>query len=356
MPRSKDMCLPVERSTLFRASPTASWILLRDGRSRSPDRTAGQVLICRIPRWAGRCTCELGVQSRSRNPASVDDALDARFRDGLRALKTGRTGFTRASATARNEPVATTIARALHAGAIRQFGQGQDFAPASFASRKHIPSALDIRTCVQRLTDAQPLLLVIDEFGKNLEHFAVAGNEGDPFLLQELAEMTQGTGAAPLIIVTMQHLSFDEYVQDSSTARRKEWSKVQGRFQDIPYIETPAQSRRLIASAIQQHEVLREAASQWTLLHRDVLDAQGLRDIAEDAAAAIPLHPLALAVLPDLCSRYGQNERTLFSFLTSSEPSALPAYLAATRWAPGAPLPLVGIDLLYDYFLGHPPA
>ncbi|MCV6978600.1 hypothetical protein H7J11_29625 [Mycobacterium bourgelatii] len=201
------------------------------------------------------------------------------------------------------------------------------------------------------MTDAQPLLLVIDEFGKNLEHFAVAGNEGDPFLLQELAEMTQGTGAAPLIIVTMQHLSFDEYVQDSSTARRKEWSKVQGRFQDIPYIETPAQSRRLIASAIQQHEVLREAASQWTLLHRDVLDAQGLRDIAEDAAAAIPLHPLALAVLPDLCSRYGQNERTLFSFLTSSEPSALPAYLAATRWAPGAPLPLVGIDLLYDYFL-----
>ncbi|OBK22397.1 hypothetical protein [Mycobacterium asiaticum] len=282
---------------------------------------------------------------------AIDDALDAKFRDGMRAVKAGRAGFTRASATARNEPVAATIARALHAGAIRQFGPTQEFAPAGFASMKYTPSTDDIRTCVQRLTELQPLLLIIDEFGKNLEHFALTGTEGDPFLLQELAEMTQGAGAAPLIIVTMQHLSFDEYVQDSSTARRKEWSKVQGRFQDIPYVETHAQSRRLIASAIQQDELLREAAGRWVSQHRDALDAQGLRDIAEDAAAAIPLHPMALAVLPDLCSRYGQNERTLFSFLTSSEPSALPAYLAVTEWAPGSPPPLVGIDALYDYFL-----
>lgn len=65
----------------------------------------------------------------------------------------------------------------------------------------------------------------------------------------------------------------------------------------------------------------------------------------------MPLHPLALSVLPELCSRYGQNERTLFSFVTGAEPAALPRYLAETEWDPKKPLPLIGVDRLYDYFL-----
>nr|WP_225951691.1 hypothetical protein [Mycobacterium sp. OAS707] len=269
----------------------------------------------------------------------------------MRSVNGGRAGFIRAYATARTEPVAATIARALHDGANRQLGEAQAIVPAKFASPKRTATAAEIRRCVQELTPCHPVLLVIDEFGKNLEYFAASGADGDPYLLQELAEMTQGDGAAPLVIVTMQHLSFDEYVQGTSTARRREWSKVQGRFQDIPYIETPAQSRRLIASVLDQDKALRRAADQWVADHRQSLETQGLRDIADDAAAAMPLHPIALAVLPELCSRYGQNERTLFSFLTGAEPSALPQYLANTGWDSKSPLPLAGADLLYDYFL-----
>jgi len=284
---------------------------------------------------------------------AVDASVDARLRAGMRAVGSERTGFIRAFATARNEPIAATIARALHAGAKRHLGPAQEFVPTRFASGKKAPGAADIRSCIQRMTESQPVLLVIDEFGKNLEFFSASGTDGDPFLLQELAEMTQGADAAPLVVITMQHLSFEEYVQGSSTARRREWSKVQGRFQDIPYVETPAQSRRLIASALRQDPPLQKAADRWIKNHRVALESHGLRDIAEDAASAIPLHPMALAVLPDLCSRYGQNERTLFSFLTGAEPAALPQYLANTPWDPAMPaqLPLAGLDLLYDYFL-----
>ncbi len=282
---------------------------------------------------------------------SIDPAVDAAVRAGTRSVKAGRQGFIRAYATARNESVASTIARALHAGVTRQLGKDQDLVPSGFSSIKMAPSTTEISECIRRVTDRQPVLLVIDEFGKNLEYFATSGSEGDPFLLQELAEMTQGADAVPLVIITMQHLSFDEYVQDSSTARRREWSKVQGRFQDIPYVETPAQSRRLIARALDQDAVLRRAADDWLSDNRAALETHGLRDIADDAAPAMPLHPLALAVLPELCSRYGQNERTLFSFVTGAEPTALPRYLASTEWNRGKPLPLVGLDRLYDYFL-----
>lgn len=199
---------------------------------------------------------------------SIDPLVDVQLREGLRAVKAGRSGFIRAFSTARNEPVAVTIARALHRGATRQVGSNQDLTPASFASGRRVPTATDIRDCIQRMTQVQPVLLIIDEFGKNLEYFASSGTDGDPFLLQELAEMTQGIDAAPLIVITMQHLSFDEYVQGSSTARRREWSKVQGRFQDVPYIETPAQSRRLIASALEQDERLKTAAAKWIAQHR----------------------------------------------------------------------------------------
>lgn len=281
---------------------------------------------------------------------AIDPSIDSSLRVGMRAVKSGRTGFVRAFATARAEPVAATIARALHSGASR-LGTSSEVVPAGFASPKREISAAEIRSCVRGITRDRPLLLVIDEFGKNLEYFARSGDDGDPYLLQELAEMTQGADAVPMIVITMQHLSFDEYVQGSSTARRREWSKVQGRFQDIPYTETPAQSRRLIASALRQGKRLQRAAEQWLDDNRQSFEAQGLRDIADDAAAAIPLHPLALAVLPDLCSRYGQNERTLFSFLTGSEPSALPQFLAKTDWDGSSSIPMAGLDLLYDYFL-----
>lgn len=282
---------------------------------------------------------------------SIDESADAELRAAMRVVKASRTGFIRAYATARSEPVSNTIARALRSGATRQLGRSQDLVPKEFGTSKHAPTSAEIRRCVVRMTNAQPVVLVIDEFGKNLEHFATSASDGDPFLLQELAEMTQGSDAIPLVIITMQHLSFDEYIQDTSAARRREWSKVQGRFQDVPYIETPAESCRLVAAALEQNAALCEAADLWVSHHGPSLEHLGFRDLVEEAAAAIPLHPLTLAVLPELCSRYGQNERTLFSFIAGSEPSALPRYLANTSWSPGTSIPLVGLDVLYDYFL-----
>ncbi|VEG45369.1 Uncharacterised protein [Mycolicibacterium flavescens] len=283
--------------------------------------------------------------------ASVAPDVDDSLRAGMRYVNVRKPGFIRAFATARSEPVAATIARALYTGARRHTNATKALVPPHFADSKSGVTPEAIRSVIQEMTRDNPVLLVIDEFGKNLEYFATSGSDGDPFLLQELAEMTQGDQAAPLVIITMQHLSFDDYVQGSSTARRREWSKVQGRFQDIPYVETPSQSRRLIASALEQDDAFRRDADRWISEHRITLESLGLRDVAEDALAAMPLHPVALAVLPELCSRYGQNERTLFSFLTGAEPFALPNYLRAARWEPSAPIPFAGLDLLYDYFL-----
>jgi hypothetical protein len=43
-----------------------------------------------------------------------------------------------------------------------------------------------------------------------------------------------------------------------------------------------------------------------------------------------PLHPIAALVLPTLCTRYAQNDRSLFTFLTSAEPYSFRNFLEET--------------------------
>lgn len=291
-------------------------------------------------------------KSAHRILRSADEPGQVGLARGLKSVGANRKGFVRAFGIAQREPVSATIGRALHAAAVRDLGEHQQVVPPSFASAGVTLSHSDIHECVRQICAAQPLVIVVDEFGKNLEYYAASGEDGDPFLLQGLAEMTQGEDALPLVILTMQHLSFEEYLQQGSSTRRREWSKVQGRFQDIPFVESPSEARKLIAASMARvSPEFGPVASDWASRQQKTFESLGLRDLADDAEGALPLHPITLAVLPDLCSRYGQNERTLFSFLAGSEPSAVPAYLTRTHWAPPAPLPLIGLDLVYDYFL-----
>lgn len=269
----------------------------------------------------------------------------------------GKRGCVRATVTANREPVTVTIARAMHHGAGRFFGRRQNnpvpdaFADPAAAQRL---GSRDIRAVLDALCEHAPVLLVVDEFGKNLEAYAESSREADPFLLQELAEWSQGTDGLPLAVLTMQHLAFDEYVQETSATRRREWVKVQGRFEDIPYVETTAQARRLVAATFSPTSTpLANAIDRWYRRHGGAYRAAGLRDLIDDPAtrAAYPLHPLVLAVLPYLCSRYGQNERTLFSFLAGNEPLAVPALLTSCEWRERKEPPFVRVDRVYDYFV-----
>lgn len=284
--------------------------------------------------------------------STVDQAAAEITRQGLASLDPRGEGFVRAIVTAHREPIRRTVARALHSAAERDLGPRQRLIPKHFAQPAGDLDAAEILDAVIKVADIRPAFLLIDEFGKNLEAYVDSGADGDLYLLQQLAELGQGGQALPFIIMTLQHLSFDEYVADATTQRRREWAKVQGRFQDVPYVESNAQSRKLMSAAIEHDSSpIQAAVRSWAKKNQSRYIGLGLRDVIEEAPQAYPLHPIALAVLPDLCSRYGQNERTLFSFLGGPEPLAVPAFLESTRWKRGEPLPFVGLDRVYDYFL-----
>jgi len=276
-------------------------------------------------------------------------------------------GFIRAVATARREPVALTIVRALLHGLERYspssehealFGQARDrlsLMSKAAAEGETFFSAREIQFIVATLGKIAPIFLLIDEFGKNLEALSDSPSAADLYLLQELAEQAHGNDGVPLALVTLQHMAFDEYAGNVTAVQRREWAKIQGRFEDIPFVDSPAQTRELIAAAFEDPSpALIPTLLTWAKKETKELSRIGLIDLSADPdllSRCWPLHPLALAVLPELCERYGQNERTLFSFLTSSEPLSVASFLTETAWEENTGLPLVRLDRVYDYFI-----
>src|SRR5262249_36380140 len=67
--------------------------------------------------------------------------------------------------------------------------------------------------------------------------------------------------------------------------------------------------------------------------------------LKEIAPGLYPLHPTVLPILVRLFSRFGQNERSLYSFLLSDEPHALQVFARQ----PAVPGRFYRIHHLYDY-------
>ena len=279
---------------------------------------------------------------------------------------TSATGFNRAVVTANREPISLTILRALHSAVLRRFGKipRAGTFPAARALRAALsdvesrdprrtgPSPAALLEVARCLADDAPLLLVVDEFGKNLEAVDQS-SDTDPYLLQQIAEAGQGAGS-PIFTLTLQHLSFEDYFLDTDGPQQREWAKVQGRFEDIPYVDSPEQTRALIGTVFGIADPdLRARIVQWAGQAAAAMSGLGIADLADPPVVAdcYPLHPLAAAVLPELCSRFGQNERTLFSFLTGPDRAGAATFLADCRLAPSGDLPVIGLPEVYDYFV-----
>ena len=282
--------------------------------------------------------------------------------------QTQETGFHRGLVTANREPLNHTVLRALHGTVLRAYGEIPSTSRFRAAGtlkgaledtgttdpRRTGPSAAAMVEIARCLAEERPLLLIIDEFGKNLEAIR-EGKEADPYLLQQLAETGQGSGL-PIFMLTLQHLSFEDYLVGIDSQRRREWAKVQGRFEDITYVESARQSRALIGTVFEVcDDKLRSQIDRWAQPYARKMQSLGLADLAdpEVVASCYPLHPLVAMVLPELCSRYGQHERTLFSFLTSPDPTSAASFLTTNKLPSRGPLPALGLETVYDYFVAN---
>lgn len=80
------------------------------------------------------------------------------------------------------------------------------------------------------------LVIVIDEFGKVLEHAAKNNPEKEMYFLQKFCEYVNDTSKNIMLLTTL-HQSFNAYAKDLKIEQKQEWTKVKGRIQDIVFKE-----------------------------------------------------------------------------------------------------------------------
>ena len=272
-------------------------------------------------------------------------------------------GVLRAVAAGQREPLSWTVARALSKAVNLYFHKLGRSALCKRVGKwektlETDGSKIDNQTVLDALTQLvekteTPVFLIIDELGKNLEFAAHNQGVDDLYLLQQIAEL-QIKGSHQVYFLGLLHQSFAGYGERLASVEQSEWVKIQGRFEDIPFTESPSQMTRLIGQAIDRAQanpillVLDKSAKAWDAKLQKVLTEKEVTKTV--LSEAYPIHPLAALVLPLLCTRYAQNDRSLFTFLTSDEPYAFRAFLESTC-IDGDRIPTLQIHHLYDYFV-----
>lgn len=211
-----------------------------------------------------------------------------------------------------------------------------------------ITALFELATSTIGKNGGQGLLLVIDELGKFLEYAAQDPVQGDVFVLQVLAEFAARSDQTPLLLLTILHQAFEQYANKAAKSQQEEWAKIQGRFEDIVFVEPTEQVLRLIGSAIE-----RTSGDEKRNLPLPTELELKPNQLTEDEFSellrnCLPLHPTVLLVIDSIFRRFGQNERSLFAFLSSSEPHGLQDFLFNQHYNRDT-LPLFSIADLYDY-------
>lgn len=226
---------------------------------------------------------------------------------------------------------------------INGYGEGKE---------KRLINLIDELTGLLSTTEIKykGLLFLFDEMGKALEQASFHKQANDIYLLQEISEHTS---RKKNLFIGILHQSFERYAYLLDNATQREWAKVQGRFEDIPFQEPPVQQLRLLQRTLSYSDlgdyenVIRKNAEKaaevgWKPSLMDV------NEFSEIAQKVYPLHPSTFSVLPYFFRRLAQNERSIFAFLTSLEPFGFQDFISQNYTKTYFRLP----DL-FDYLLSN---
>ena len=190
-------------------------------------------------------------------------------------------------------------------------------------------------------THGKFLVIVVDEFGKVLEHAAKNNPEQELYFMQKLAEFVNVPSRQILLLTTL-HQNFSSYAKGLSESQRNEWTKVKGRFKEITFVE-PIEQILYLASAQHKSQGEQPNIKQLYQLAHDTKFVTSAFAY-ETAQSLHPLDPFSAYAITSAIQRYGQNERSLFTFLEARGKSSL------NEFTPKPDLSF-NLEYVYDYIV-----
>ena len=207
-------------------------------------------------------------------------------------------------------------------------------------------------------TEYSGLYVVYDEFSKYLETNISTATISDTKTLQDFAEKCNRSGDNQMHLVLICHKEISNYIDTLPKQKIDGWRGISERFTHIHLNNNFTQTYEIIEN------VILKDTEQWDTFcksHENKFDDlvklysqdSAFSDISKAELHTIfkgcyPLHPLSIYILPRLSERVAQNERTLFTFLSSPNANGLVQWLNSKVSA--TDFQLLTPDLLYDYF------
>ena len=201
------------------------------------------------------------------------------------------------------------------------------------------------------------IYVIYDEFSKYLEANITEASVSDTKMLQDFAEMCNRSGELQMHIMLISHKEISNYIDKLPKNKVDGWRGVSERFKHIHLSNNYTQTYEIIGAAIQKEK------KYWNPFKKknkeyftDVLTRYKKHPVFNDVDSSeiektvyecYPLHPVSTFILPRLSERIAQNERTLFTFLSSPESSTLMSFLKKYN---DDHFQLLTPDLIYDYF------
>jgi len=189
------------------------------------------------------------------------------------------------------------------------------------------------------------LFLFLDEFGKFLEYAAKHNPETELYFIQQLAEFCNNP-KYNIILITTVHQSFESYAYSLTSTQKQEWTKVKGRFREITFNEPVEQLLFLASEYVSENfeaKASKSAVEKCLTLAASTKAFTFNKDFLNEIAHKLfPLDILSANILTLSLQRYGQNERSLFSFLESTDHTGLSKFNKREN-------PFYNLSCVYDY-------
>jgi len=201
------------------------------------------------------------------------------------------------------------------------------------------------------------VFVVYDEFSKYLEANIAAASVSDTKMLQDFAEKCNRSSSLQMHIMLISHKEIANYIDVLPKQKVDGWRGVSERFLHVRLSNNFSQTYEIIESVIQKEKKLWDtfclsndkqfATLEERYLSHLIFSGMSEEEVRKTIVGCYPLHPVSTFILPRLSERVAQNERTLFTFLSSNGQSTLPSYLEAYD---DLAFSLITPDRIYDYF------
>lgn len=203
------------------------------------------------------------------------------------------------------------------------------------------------------------MVIVFDEFSKYMEGHEKENFSRDMKTLQDMCELANHAENQGISLILVAHKSIHEYEKGIDKSVKNAFRGVEGRLKEIPFVVTAQNSYELIADSIQKREPV--FTEEFEILRKEKV-VQEMIDISYElpcfsylfskkeeyesvvVRGCFPLTPLCAYALLHISEKIAQNERSIFTFLTSKEQGSLSRAMGKEQQI------FVGIDAIYDYF------